>query len=354
MGMGRKRKHDTHLPKRVYIKRGSYQYVDASGKSHTIGRVSKPTNKYPVVAIWEVHKWIKEHTQFPSVGSNPLINDIFNKFENRHVPTLSKGTQRGYKTRLIPLRLAFGMIDPESLTKKHIYQYREARLDSRAKNPKLSIAEINKEVGVLSSAMSKGIEYGLVSKNVCIGIKKLDYEREEVKDVTDEQFMAVYSVMRPMMQAAMWIYFLTGKRRTELLRLKIDDIQEEGIIFTLNKKKKTTKQVIEWSDQLRKAVQFALDNRPHHFTKYLICTLQGNKFADSGDGFYNNFRRGVDRAIKKGLLKEPERFTIQSLRKMSSIRCESLARACELLGHENSQVTQAHYRLNRSKVKPLL
>ena len=35
--MGRKRIHDTHLPKRVYLRRGVYYFVDYLGKWHRLG-----------------------------------------------------------------------------------------------------------------------------------------------------------------------------------------------------------------------------------------------------------------------------------------------------------------------------
>ncbi len=36
--MGMRRRSDRHLPLRMYIRRGAYYYVDASGKWHPLGR----------------------------------------------------------------------------------------------------------------------------------------------------------------------------------------------------------------------------------------------------------------------------------------------------------------------------
>jgi len=334
--MGRSRKIKSSLPERVYIRNGAYHYVDTSNKWHAIGRVNKATKKYPVVSVWEIHKWIEDFTQ-SETSPKVTISDIFNKFQAEHVPSLHKSTQNGYRARIKKLIRVFGDMHPNDLTKQHVYAY----MDKRKAQSKAITA--NHEFSVLSSALTKAVRWGMVKENVCIGIQKFAIERE-VRHVTDEEIETLCEAVSPMMRAAIYLFILTGRRLSELLSVKKTDILDEGIHFKLTKKKKTTYMIIEWSDELSSYVNLALKHHPHKSVKSLICTRKGNEYTP--DGFSANFKRAIKRSGVK-------HFTIHDLRKKSSIEASTLVEAKERLGHTTDSVTRTHYRNNTSKSKPL-
>lgn len=342
--MGRKRKTVDNLPKRVYIQNGAYRYKDASNKWHTIGRVEKATKKYPVVKLWEVHRWVEDNFS-STLKSTNNFSFLFREYEKNYLANMKHATRKDYIRRLRPLKLVLGKMRPDDLTQKDVYAYMHKRIQQ------VSEAEANHELTVLSSAITQAVSYGLIEKNVCRGMRR--YKSTYVpREVTDEQFMAVYQEQNPMVQAAMWLYLLTGRRRDELLKVKMSDIDDEGIHFNVDKKARNTIKTILWSKELHKAVSFAIENHPKNKQiETLICTQQGKQYT--GRGFYSIYKRGVDRAVKKGLITEKERFALHDLRRMSSMKSSSLLEASDRLDHSKVSTTGKSYWHNRSKSKPL-
>jgi integrase len=65
-------------------------------------------------------------------------------------------------------------------------------------------------------------------------------------------------------QAHARIKLLNGMRRGDLLRLRMSDLQDDGIHFTPGKTEHSTgkRLIIEWSEELREAVALAQSARP--------------------------------------------------------------------------------------------
>jgi integrase len=122
---------------------------------------------------------------------------------------------------------------------------------------------------VLSGAFTKAIEWGLIDqhpikKNV---LKPGTPPRERY--VEDWELLEALSLPSrrkkgsvKVIQAFLRIKLLTGRRRAEILRVRLIDLLDEGVRFTLAKKRGRKTLIVAWSDELRQAVQEALHARP--------------------------------------------------------------------------------------------
>ena len=159
-------------------------------------------------------------------------------------------------------------------------------------------------------------------------------EAERDRYVLDEEFLAVYRLASPTLQAAMDLATITGQREGDLLKLLCNDPRvyaKEGIVFRPNKLKRrhprhgkqieTVKTIIiEWPDKLHAVIERARALGPKS-QPTLICNLDGKPFTESG--FRSNWHHLMTAAVNGSKrkddtwLSEPvlaESFTFHDLR----------------------------------------
>src|SRR6266436_6506230 len=108
--MGRRRKFDKHLPQRVYLRRGSYFYVDLSGKWLNLGR-----------DMSAVYRKLAEFADVPRACST--MSGIFDRYLIEVLPGLAPRTQSDYRGYINNLRLVFGSAPPREVTPGHVADY---------------------------------------------------------------------------------------------------------------------------------------------------------------------------------------------------------------------------------------
>lgn len=136
--MGRNRKTDKHLPKNVYLRSGSYYFVDYEGKWHNLGR------NFAIA--------MQKYGQLADVGDCETVGDVIDRYLREIAPLKA---ERTYKDNLIQgkyLRAAFGKLRPIKVTPQLIYQY----LDERGKSSKI---QANREIALLSHIYKKAIRW---------------------------------------------------------------------------------------------------------------------------------------------------------------------------------------------------
>ena len=136
---------------------------------------------------------------------------------------------------------------------------------------------------------------------------------------------------------------VTGLRAGDLLRLRRQDCQEDGLHVRVGKT--GVKMVFEWTPRLRAAVDAALTMRTVG-SMYLICTRTGQRYTD--DGF-----RAVWQKWQR--TRGDERFAFHDLRRKAAKDAESVLgreHARQLLGHA-SQAMTARYVGGEFRVRPV-
>lgn len=150
---------------------------------------------------------------------------------------------------------------------------------------------------------------------------------------------------------------LTGLRQGDMLRIRMEDLREEGIYVTPTKTESTTGKslIIEWSDALREAVESAKHVRPVDISPYLFCTRKGGSYANDETGEASGWKSIWQRFMAR-ILEETEvteRFTEHDLRAKAASDADTLEHAKQLLAHADSKITAKTYRRKDEIVKPL-
>ena len=329
--MGRNRIHNKFLPQRVYLRSGSYYFVDYTGSWHNLGR------SYPA-AMAHYGQLVADDAHCRTMG------DVIDRYTREIVPTKAPKTAKENVKQARYLRVAFGDLDPRRISTQGIYQYMDAR-------GKQSTWQANRELALFSHMFRKAIRWGIVSTNPCIGVERFP-EPPRARYVEDQEFEAFREFAGPLIAAYLDFKLLTGLRQADILSLRLDQLKEDGIHVLVSKTKKP--HIVQWSPALRQAVETAkaLRRQPQRnisrFSTHLFCTRVGKPYT--ADGFRSIWQRKMRKAHQIGVLSE--RFTDHDIRAKTGSDADP-DHASRLLAHTDPKTTQRHYRRKAETVKPL-
>jgi len=314
------------LPPRVYQKHGAFFYV------------TNPDRKWIRLGQNESEMYQALAKLKSTDVRQGLMSEFFERYEKEIIPTKAPRTQIDNLSEIKNLKQAFGKMRPEHIKPKHVYAYMDAR-GAKAKT------RANREKSLLSSIFSYLIRWGVVEDNPCKNVKGFQ-EKARNRYVEDWEYEAVLSLASPVLRAAMEIAATTGMRQGDILKLKYNDLTENGVPVTQNKIGK--KQIFEWTPALKEAIQSAKQH-PRHADSliYIIANERGQQYTS--EGFKCNWQRLMNKALETGVINE--RFTFHDLRAKAGSDAEDNAQ--KLLGHASATTTKRVYERKPSMVKPI-
>jgi len=314
------------LPPRVYQKHGAFFYV------------TNPDRKWIRLGQNESEMYQALAKLKSTDVRQGLMSEFFERYEKEIIPTKAPRTQIDNLSEIKNLKQAFGKMRPEHIKPKHVYAYMDAR-GAKAKT------RANREKSLLSSIFSYLIRWGVVEDNPCKNVKGFQ-EKARNRYVEDWEYEAVLSLASPVLRAAMEIAATTGMRQGDILKLKYNDLTENGVPVTQNKTGK--KQIFEWTPALKEAIQSAKQH-PRHADSliYIIANERGQQYTSGG--FKCNWQRLMNKALETGVINE--RFTFHDLRAKAGSDAEDNAQ--KLLGHASATTTKRVYERKPSMVKPI-
>jgi len=342
------------LPKRWRLKHGAYFYRVPSGLEH----------------LWDNRKEFRlgssrgeAHAEYAKrigcfEGELKLMEQLFERVLIEHIPTLAPKSQEMYRDCLKRLTAAFKGNAIWAIETHHCYKYRDAA--HKAHGPNIAKHDLQ----VLSLSFSKAIEWASRKDHPIIGkgFRKPSTQQRD-RYIEDWEIVECLSI-KPrrkrgsvlMAQAYMRIRLLTALRRTDLLKMNVSQLREDGIYAQPSKTKKSTgkKIIIGWSPELREAIDMALAARPLDVGPLLFCNRYGEPYIkDDGNakGWDSIWQRYIKRVLKETNLKES--FADRDLRAKCASDLETLEHARQLLAHADGRITKRVYRRKPERVRPL-
>jgi hypothetical protein len=341
--MGRRRKTDLHLPKRMYERRGKY-YFDSpkTGKWEPLGDdYAAALAAYGKLAgpLW----------------TGRVLRDVFTRYKSEITPLPIKGRERPREAIDNEIRTLdrfdrlFGHMHQDSLTQRHLYKYMDERLDERAEVKHLkrkAPSAARHDVRFLKKVLSKGIKWGAGAVNAVLGLE-FEADPSDARDVTPGEYEAVYRIANERMQIAMELGDITGQDAQEIRSIRPKtDFTDEGILFRRGKTGNAV--LIEWTPALRAVVDRALALKPDIPKEYLLRNEAGQQYTR--DGFKSMWQKLMRRAISPGKHGEPpvlaKRYKFKHLRKKAATDVAEQrdeVEAQKLLAHSDVKVTRKNY-----------
>lgn len=321
MAMGRRRIHNKHLPRRLYLRHGTYWFAHVDGHFERLGR--------------EYGEAIHRYAELcgPRAIKIATLGDAFDRYEREVIPNKSPKSQKNNRQQLKPLRKVFGHMRPEDLRPPHGYAY----LDARRAKP----VAANLEIVLLKHVCSHLVRWGVLERNPLAEVRKLHVTKRE-RDVLDWEFAAVYARATPRMQCAMDIARLTGLREGDILALRRDSVTPDGMLVRTGKTGKrllfTLTPILTATIERLKAIHGPVASIT------LFTGRRGQTLTPAG--FQSEWKRLMASALHAGILQQP--FHFHDLRALAA--AES-GEPTKLLGHDSPATTKTYLR-RPTKVTP--
>lgn len=292
-----------------------------------------------------------------TVGNIKTVDKLLDRYVLEVVPIKGAKQQADAERYIRRLRKTFGALPLADIKPQLIYQFVD-KADAKV--------SAHRAIALLSHAFTKAVEWGHIDRHPFKGEVRLKGEAPRTRYVEDWEIVECLSLDSKRkkgsvlaIQAYIRIKLLTGMRRGDLLRLQpARDFKDDGIHVEPGKTSTTTRKriIIEWTDELRAAVEMAKQARPVDISPWLFCTNKGECYFDEEketatgwDSMWQRFM--VDRVL--GETKVKERFTEHDLRAKCASDAETLEHARSLLAHADGKLTERVYRRKPEKVRPL-
>jgi integrase len=209
------------------------------------------------------------------------VDALITRYKLDVIPKKAAATRRGDMQALINLRKVFGAMRPGDVLPRHIYKYVDTRV---SKNSESSRATGLYEIRVFRHIFTKAVEWGILDRHPFKGevhLRGLQARDRYAEDWEIAQALALKpkrnsgSVL--MIQAYIQLKLLIGIRRGDMLRLRMSDLTDAGIMVRPHKTRnsKRTARIFEWTPALKLAVEQAKAARPIDFSPWLFCTSKG-------------------------------------------------------------------------------
>jgi integrase len=355
--MARKRlKENMGLPARWRHYHGAYYYqVPRGHEGQWDGRKQYRLGTSLGEAATEWAKRVR-NAEHPAL----YIRELLERYAIEVIPMKAPATQRGDIRALINLRTVFGDMRLDALEPTHIYRYVAARLNKKGQK---SNATGVFETRVFKHAFTKAVEWGLIQRHPFKGQVRLKGIKPRARYVEDWEVGEALALVPKrksgsvlMLQAYVRLKLLIGIRRGDMLRLRMSEITDAGIMVRPHKTANSSRLVrtFEWTPALRGAIDMALVARPIDIAPWLFCTKRGEGYFDeqSGQatGWDSIWQRFMTRLLAETKIKN--RFTEHDLRAKCASDAETLERARQLLGHADARITERVYRRKPEIIHP--
>jgi integrase len=356
-----RKKENKGLPVRWQIDHGAYYYHVPPGledawdgkKKFRLGK-SLPE----AYRVWSDRISATEHAS--------TVAQLLDRYALEVIPTKKPTTRAGNVLALKKLRSVFGALPLNAITPRHVYMFvdqrRKKKTDDDGKvTGGLTVA--HREVEVLSHAYTKAVEWGYINKHPFKNEVRLEGEKARTRYVEDWEIIECLALESKQkkgsvhaIHAYMRLKLMTGMARSDLLRLTVANLKDDGIHIQRHKTAGSTgkRTIYEWTPELSAAVEAAKQARPV-LSPFLFCNRKGEGYIDEETGnchgWDSMWGRFMDRVLKETEVKE--RFTEHDLRAKCASDAETLDHARALLSHADARTTEAIYRRKPERVKPL-
>ena len=227
----RPRKTNRNLPARMYLKHGRYWYVEK-------GQWHKLSTDYA-----QALQQYANRTATSGSGMPALID----RFLLEVAPTKATKTEKEYKRLGALLKETFAEFQPRQIKPHHV----ATAIDDEAKKAPV---QANRLRQLLSVIFSYAVRWGIVDANPCRDVRGISVKKRD-RYITDDEFAAVKTSANASISCIMDVCYLTAQRISDVLKIKLSDISDDGVYFQQGKTKNKLR--VRMTPELAKVIERA-------------------------------------------------------------------------------------------------
>jgi integrase len=327
----RPRKSNRHLPANMQFKHGAY-YLTKANKWTPLGKEYGP-------ALVKYSELIGVPVEVRTVR-DALLSYIEHA-KTRSGDPIAKATEEGYRYSMGHLCAVFGKLALSDLKQADVYRY---LTDS-------GTVQANRDKALLSAAFSHARNLGAFSgPDPTKGLQYRNTETPRERYVTDAELAELVKQASPRLAVIARFIALTGMRSGDALRVRMSDMDAEGIHYQQGKTGRRL--VVLWSEELTEIVEQARTLWRRFGREWLFESRPRGKHAGKPIGPYTPAGlRALWRPVraKAGLID----VRLHDLRAKAGSDMATQGEAQGLLGHADGKTTARHYRRKPARVKPV-
>lgn len=333
MRTGRPRKDPSQrLPKRVYLKSGTFYYVHSSGRWQGLGKDLDMARKvadgyntglsmFGTLGYW-FDEWVEALKAKVKAGK------------------ITQRTLNDYTGYLPNLKSFFGSMYPQHLETHHVCEYLELGVENERP------VQANREKAALSSCISWMIQKGKagLKTNVCLAAPR-NPEKPRSRYISDDEYMDVLPLCGPAERAWAKMIYQTLQRPSDILSWTKKTIVTHGAerYLSFNQSKTGKAMRIRITPLLQESLDALAAERKGVKSLYLIPREDGLPYTR--DGISSMFRRAT---VAAGV----EDFAPYDLKaKAATDMLEAgvpIETICDLCGHDDVKTTMIYIKRHQA------
>ncbi len=311
-----RRKSDVHLPPCVYQKHGAYWLVKG-GKWSRLGS--------------DLRSALAEYARRVSAPATGGMPGLIDKAMAEILRSVKDSTAQQYRQAASVLKAELAEFEPQQVQPRDV----AALKVHWAKTPNMA----NRRLSLLRQVFALGVEWQIVDANPCIGVRR---HREGKRDryLSDSEYAGIWRAGSPSLRAAMDLAYLTGQRISDVLRVRMSDVTDEGVAFRQGKT--AARVLVKMTADLRDAIESAkaLPRPVRGLT--LLCTLRGGRpYA------YSTVRDMWDRACEAAGVADAH---LHDLRAKALTDAKAQGKSAQALGGHATEAMTLRYIRQRETV----
>lgn len=313
----------------MHFKHGAYYFVKAN-RWHPLGKDYGPALlKYSeLVGVPQVVHTVRD-----------ALLAYIEHAKTRPEP-IAPATVEGYTYSMANLCSVFGKMALADIDQPMVYRYVTEK----------GTVQANRDKALLSAAFSYAKNMGAFKgDDPTKGLEARNPEKPRKRYVEDAELTALVKAASPKVATIARFIHLMGVRQSDALRVKLTDIDEEGVHYTQGKT--GARLVVVWSEELREVVEQARTLWRRFGRVWLFESRPRGKHAGKPIGPYTpSGLRALWRPVraKAGL----SDVRLHDLRAKAGSDAQTQGEAQALMGHADGKVTARHYRRKPVRVKP--
>lgn len=313
----------------MHFKHGAYYFVKGN-KWHPLGKEYGPALvKYgELVGVPQVVRTVRD-----------ALLAYIEHAKTRPDP-IAKATVEGYTYSMANLCAVFGKMPLADIEQPMVYRYVTEK----------GTVQANRDKALLSAAFSYARNMGaFIGADPTKGLEARNKETPRGRYVEDAELSRLVAEASPKVATIARFIALTGMRQSDALRVRMADMDDEGVHYTAGKN--GARRVVLWSEELREVVEQARTLWRRFGREWLFESRPRGKHHGKPIGPYTpSGLRALWRPVraKAGL----SDVRLHDLRAKAGSDAETQGEAQALLGHADGKVTARHYRRKPVRVKP--
>ena len=234
------------------------------------------------------------------------VNEMLDRFEREHLPTLRQNTIEDYKRLIRNLRRSFGDMVASAVTRKDIAKFMDVRTGKIGRN---------KLVSALSSAYKEALKWGWVDSNPCMYVERHESEPND-RQLTDEEFNAFKELAAKVKTSGtgarvllvMGFARLTGQLQGAILELRWPQVNDRRGVIQFRQDATGKRVAVAITPEIRRLLDEA--KKLCGQGEFVILSRKGKKYTGAG------FRAVWQRLMRKFEKTGNEKFTFHDIRRL--------------------------------------